>query len=145
MKLVIIGGVAAGASAAARARRLNESAQITIYERGEYISFANCGLPYHIAGTIPDRSQLLVQTPAAMKARFNIDVKTRSEISAIDRAAKKISVRDLQTGNEYFENYDKLILAPGAEPVKPPIEGLDSKKTSSPCAQWPIWMRSLPH
>ena len=126
MKLVIIGGVAGGASAAARARRLNEDAQITVFERGEHISFANCGLPYHIGQTITDRAKLLIQTPQAMKARFNIDVHTRCEIISIDRQARQVLVRDLANGREYRQDYDKLILSPGAEPIRPPIPGINS-------------------
>jgi len=127
MKLIIVGGVAGGASAAARARRLNESAEITIFERGEHISFANCGMPYHIGGTITDRSKLLVQTPQAMKARFNIDVRTRSEVVSIDRQAKEVLVHDLAANREYRQQYDKLILSPGAEPIKPNIPGINSR------------------
>ena len=127
MKLVIIGGVAGGASAAARARRLNESAQITIFERGEYISFANCGLPYHIGGTISDRSKLLIQTPEAMKSRFNIDVCIKTEVIGIDRKAKEVIVRDLSNNHEYRQAYDKLVLSPGAEPIRPNIPGIESK------------------
>ena len=127
MKIVIIGGVAGGASAAARARRLNESAEITIFERGEHISFANCGLPYHIGGTIADRSRLLVQTPQAMKSRFNIDVHVKSEVTGIDREKKEVIVRDLTQNREYRQRYDKLVLSPGAEPVKPNIPGINSK------------------
>ena len=127
MKLVIIGGVAGGASAAARARRLNEAAQITMFERGEHISFANCGLPYHIGGTIADRSKLLIQTPQAMKSRFNIDVRTKSEVIGIDRKAKEVIVRDLAQNREYRQAYDKLVLSPGAEPIRPNIPGIGSK------------------
>jgi NADPH-dependent 2,4-dienoyl-CoA reductase/sulfur reductase-like enzyme/peroxiredoxin family protein/rhodanese-related sulfurtransferase/TusA-related sulfurtransferase len=128
MKLVIIGGVAGGASAAARARRLNETAQIIMFERGEYISFANCGLPYHISGTITERERLLVQTPHAMKSRFNIDVRVKSEVISIDRKAKEVIVRDLSGNREYRQPYDKLVLSPGAEPVRPNIPGINSKK-----------------
>ena len=125
MKLLIVGGVAGGASAATRARRLSEAAQIVMFERGPDVSFANCGLPYHISGTIADRNKLLVTTPAKLKARFNLDVRTRSSVEAINRQAKTIRVRDLATGNEYEEFYDKLILAPGAAPIRPPLPGLD--------------------
>jgi NADPH-dependent 2,4-dienoyl-CoA reductase/sulfur reductase-like enzyme/peroxiredoxin family protein/rhodanese-related sulfurtransferase/TusA-related sulfurtransferase len=127
MKIVIIGGVAGGASAAARARRLNESAQITIFERGQHISFANCGLPYHIGGTIADRSRLLVQTPQAMKSRFNIDVYAKSEVTGIDRQKKEVVVHDLTQNREYRQPYDKLVLSPGAEPVRPDIPGINLK------------------
>ena len=125
-KVVIIGGVAGGASAAARLRRLSENAQIILFERGEYISFANCGLPYHISGTIADRSRLLVQTPEAMRKRFAIDVRTRCEVVRIDRDKKVVHVRDLAAGTEYTESYDALILSPGAEPFVPPIAGIHS-------------------
>src|SRR3954466_10473689 len=116
MKLLIVGGVAGGASAAARSRRLSEDAEIVIFERGPNVSFANCGLPYYVGGEIVDRSKLLVTTPERLRARFNLDVRTRSSVEAIDRAAKKIHVRDLASGREYDEPYDKLILAPGAAP-----------------------------
>jgi NADPH-dependent 2,4-dienoyl-CoA reductase/sulfur reductase-like enzyme/rhodanese-related sulfurtransferase len=127
-KILIVGGVAGGASAAARARRLDEACEIILFERGPDISFANCGLPYHIGGTIPDRDKLLITTPAAMKARFNIDIRTRSEVTAIDRTGRQVGVRNLETGEEYTESYDKLILSPGAAPVRPPIPGIDDPK-----------------
>jgi NADPH-dependent 2,4-dienoyl-CoA reductase/sulfur reductase-like enzyme/rhodanese-related sulfurtransferase len=126
MKLVIVGGVAGGASAATRARRLSEAAQIVLVERGPDVSFANCGLPYHIGGEIADRNKLLVTTPAKLRARFNLDVRTRSSVEAINRLAKTIRIRDLATNEEYDEAYDKLILAPGAAPIRPPLPGLDS-------------------
>ena len=125
MKLVIIGGVAGGASAAARARRLSEDAQIVLFERGPEVSFANCGLPYYVGGLIAQREKLLVTTAERLHARFNLDVRTRSSVEAIDRAAKKVRIRDLASGQEYEESYDKLILAPGAAPVRPPIPGID--------------------
>jgi NADPH-dependent 2,4-dienoyl-CoA reductase/sulfur reductase-like enzyme/peroxiredoxin family protein/rhodanese-related sulfurtransferase/TusA-related sulfurtransferase len=125
-KIVIIGGVAGGASAAARARRLNESAEIILLERGPHISFANCGLPYHIGGVIKDRQRLLVQTPEAMKKRFNIDVRVNSEAIKIDRAQKQIVVKHQSDNRQYTESYDYLILSPGAEPVRPPIAGVDT-------------------
>ncbi|MCE5270736.1 FAD-dependent oxidoreductase [bacterium] len=125
MKLVIVGGVAGGASAAARARRMDEKAEIVILERGEHVSFANCGLPYFVGGEIRDRGSLLVQTPQSLARRFRIDVRTHSDVISIDRAAGKVKVRELQTGREYEETYDKLILAPGASPVVPPIPGAD--------------------
>ena len=114
MKLLIIGGVAGGASAAARARRLSEDAQIVLFERGPEVSFANCGLPYYLGGTIPQREKLLVTTAKRLHERFNLDVRTRTSVEAIDRAAKKVRVRDLAGGRTYEESYDKLILAPGA-------------------------------
>jgi NADPH-dependent 2,4-dienoyl-CoA reductase/sulfur reductase-like enzyme/rhodanese-related sulfurtransferase len=124
-KLVIVGGVAGGATAAARARRLDEFAEIIVYERGEYISFANCGLPYYIGQVIKKRENLLVTTAEALKERYNIDVRNFSEVTAIDRKNKRVSVKNLQTGESYVENYDKLILSPGAEPIKPPMDGVD--------------------
>jgi NADPH-dependent 2,4-dienoyl-CoA reductase/sulfur reductase-like enzyme len=125
MRLLIIGGVAGGASAAARARRLSEEAEIIIFERGEHISFANCGLPYHIGGAIKEREKLLVQTPESLYRRFRIQARVRKEVVRIDRAQKKILVRDLVSGTESFERYDQLILSPGADPIKPPMPGLD--------------------
>jgi NADPH-dependent 2,4-dienoyl-CoA reductase/sulfur reductase-like enzyme/peroxiredoxin family protein/rhodanese-related sulfurtransferase/TusA-related sulfurtransferase len=124
-RILIVGGVAGGASTAARARRLSEDAEIILFERGEHVSFANCGLPYHIGGTIEDRNKLLVQTPASLRKRFNLDVRVRSEVIGIDRMAKEVTVRDLTDGREYTEVYDALVLSPGAEPVRPPIEGFD--------------------
>ena len=124
-RILIVGGVAGGASAAARARRLSEDAEIVIFERGPHISFANCGLPYHIGGTIPQRDRLLVQTPDGMQQRFRVDVRIRSEVVQIDPAAHEITVRDLQTDRQRTEPYDALILSPGAEPVRPPIPGAD--------------------
>lgn len=125
MKVVIIGGVAGGASAATRARRLSEEAEIVLIERGSDVSFANCGLPYYIGGTIADRAKLLVATPAHLRARFNLDVRTHSEALSIDRSARKVRIRDLAAGDEYDESYDRLILAPGAAPIKPPLPGID--------------------
>ncbi len=125
-RILIVGGVAGGASAAARARRLSEQAEIVLFERGEYISFANCGLPYHIGGAIAQRDRLLVQTPASMKKRFNIDVQTRTEAIRIDPARRELTVRDLQTGQDRAEKYDVLILSPGAAPVRPKMPGIDS-------------------
>ncbi len=125
MKLVIVGGVAGGASAATRARRLSEEAEIVLIERGPDVSFANCGLPYHIGGEIADRKKLLVTTPERLHARFRLDVRVRSSVEAIDRAAKKVRIRDLASGRDYEESYDKLILAPGAAPLRPPIPGVD--------------------
>ncbi|MBN1292248.1 MAG: FAD-dependent oxidoreductase [Candidatus Latescibacteria bacterium] len=126
-KIVIIGGVAGGASAAARARRLSETAEIILFERGEYISFANCGLPYHIGGTIKDRNKLLVQTPQSLYERFRIDVRTQTEVTSINRENKEVTVYDRTSGKESVESYDELVLSPGAEPFKPPIPGIDSK------------------
>ena len=125
MKLLIVGGVAAGASAAARARRLSEDAEIILFDRGPDVSFANCGLPYYVGGEIADRKKLLVTTPEMLRTRFRLDVRTQSSVEAIDRAGRKVRVRDLAIGREYEETYDKLILAPGAAPLRPPIPGMD--------------------
>ena len=125
MKLLIVGGVAGGASAAARARRLSEDADIILFERGPDVSFANCGLPYYIGGEITDRDKLLVVTSDRLQARYKLDVRVRTSVEAIDRVAKKVRVRDLQSGSEYEEAYDKLILAPGAAPIRPPLPGID--------------------
>lgn len=130
-KIVIIGGVAGGASAAARARRLSEEAEIIMFERGEFVSFANCGLPYHIGGDIQDRSKLLLQTPDSFLARFNVDVRIFSEVCSINRADKCVTVKNLLDGSEYSESYDFLLLSPGAAPVVPPIPGLDNPLTHS--------------
>ncbi len=126
-RILIVGGVAGGASAAARLRRLDETADIIMFERGDYISFANCGLPYYIGGEIKNREDLLLQTPESFKQRFNIEVRVRNEVTGIDSEKKQISVKNLSTGETYTESYDKLILSPGAEPVKPPIPGIDSE------------------
>jgi NADPH-dependent 2,4-dienoyl-CoA reductase/sulfur reductase-like enzyme/rhodanese-related sulfurtransferase len=125
MRLIIIGGVAGGASAAARARRLDESAEILLVERGPDVSFANCGLPYHIGGVIPERHKLLVVTAEMLRKRFRLDVRTRSEVVAIDRAAKTVRIRDHAADRTYDERYDKIILAPGAAPIRPPLPGSD--------------------
>ena len=125
MKLLIVGGVAGGASAAARSRRLSEDAEIILFERGPDVSFANCGLPYYVGGEIAERKKLLVTTPEMLRTRFKLDVRTRSSVEAIDRSAKKIRVRDLASGREYEESYDKLILAPGAAPLRPSIPGIE--------------------
>lgn len=125
-KVVIVGGVAGGASTAARLRRLDENAEIILLEKGQYISFANCGLPYYIGGAIRERKSLLVQTAQAMKARFNIDVRDLSEVTAIDRQGKLVEIVDHREGKTYKESYDVLVLSPGAVPVKPPIPGIDS-------------------
>lgn len=126
MKTVIIGGVAGGATAAARLRRLDESAEIVMLERGEYISFANCGLPYYIGGTIKSQSALTLQTPESFKTRFNVDVRNFSEAVAIDTAGKSVIVHDHKSNRRYQESYDRLILSTGAQPVRPDIPGIDS-------------------
>ena len=125
MKLLIVGGVAGGASAAARSRRLSEEAEIILFERGPDVSFANCGLPYYVGGEIAERKKLLVTTPELLRTRFRLDVRTRSVVEAIDRSAKTVRVRDLESGREYVESYDKLLLAPGAAPLRPPLPGID--------------------
>ena len=127
-KVVIVGGVAGGASCAARLRRLDETAEIVLLERGEYISYANCGLPYHVGGVIAARESLLLQTPAAMRAKFNVDVRVQNEVLSIDRAAKTVQVRRTETGEVYAEAYDTLVLAPGSSPVRPPLPGIDSPR-----------------
>lgn len=126
MKILIVGGVAGGASAAARARRLSEDAEIILFERGEHISFANCGLPYFIGNIIDEREKLLVTTPDVMKSKFNIDVRVFNEVVSINRDKKEVSVKNLLTNEEYVESYDQLILSPGASAVKPPIKGIDT-------------------
>ncbi|MCT2194584.1 FAD-dependent oxidoreductase [Paenibacillus sp. p3-SID1389] len=126
-KVIIVGGVAGGASAAARLRRLDEEAHIIMFERDPYISFANCGLPYYIGDSIKERSKLLVQTPEAMQRRFNIDVRTESEVIGIDPATKTVLVRSKERG-EYRESYDALILSPGAKPIRPNLPGINSSR-----------------
>ncbi|WP_166244818.1 CoA-disulfide reductase [Paenibacillus turpanensis] len=135
--IVIVGGVAGGASAAARLRRLSEMDEIVMYERGEHISFANCGLPYYIGEVISDRSRLLIQTPEAMKARHQIDVRVQTEVTAIDRQAKKVLARNVQTGEIHEQPYDVLILSPGAKPIVPEIPGLSD-------AQAVFTLRNIP-
>ncbi|MEZ9516218.1 FAD-dependent oxidoreductase [Vibrio splendidus] len=130
-KIVIIGGVAGGASAAARARRLSEDAEIIMFERGPFVSFANCGLPYHIGGDIQDRSKLLLQTPESFLARFNVDARVMNEVVSIDRTNKSVSVKNLVDGSKYNESYDFLLLSPGASAVVPPISGIDNPLTHS--------------
>lgn len=125
MKVLIVGGVAGGATAAARLRRLDEHAEIILFERGEYISFANCGLPYYIGGEITDKADLTVQTPKGFYDRFRVDIRTQNEVIAIDPAAKVVDVKDLKSGEVYNESYDKLILAPGAAPIRPKFDGAD--------------------
>lgn len=125
MKLVIVGGVAGGASAAARARRLDEHAEIVVLERGPDLSFANCGLPYYLGGEIQQRSKLLVTPLERLKVRYKLDARPHSEVTRIDRAGKRVLVRDRATGREYLETYDKLILSPGAKPRVPDVSGGD--------------------
>lgn len=128
MKVIIVGGVAGGASAAARLRRLDENAQITMYERSGYISYANCGLPYYIGGVITDRRQLTLQTPDSFYKRFRVDVKVNHEVLSIDRVNHTVEVKNLSTGEIFTDNYDKLVLSPGAKAVKPPIPGIESER-----------------
>lgn len=128
LRIVIVGGVAGGASAAARARRLSENASITIIERGPDVSFANCGLPYYIGGEISDRERLSVQTPQSLTAMLNVDVLTMTEATSIDKAAKTIQLKDLRDGSTKELPYDKLILAPGAAPIRPPMPGIDDSR-----------------
>ncbi len=128
-RIIIIGGVAGGASAAARARRLNEAAEIIVFERSGYVSFANCGLPYHIGGDIPERAKLLVQTPESLKSRFNIDVRIHSEVIAIHKNLKQIEVKNVITGDTYTENYDVIVLSPGALPIIPTISHINNSRT----------------
>ena len=127
-RIIIVGGIAGGATAAARLRRLDEEAEIIIFERGEYISFANCGLPYYIGGVIEKREKLFLQTPESMKARYNIDVRILTEVVAIDATNKYVTIKDLKSGQVYNESYDNLILSPGAKPVIPPIPGVSNPK-----------------
>ena len=130
-KILIIGGVAGGATAAARIRRLDEHAEIILFERGEYISFANCGLPYYIGGAIKNRDDLLVTTAEDFSLRYRIDIRPFSEVMSIEAAEKHVNVRDVKTGRSYSERYDLLILSPGAAPLKPPIEGIDHERIFS--------------
>lgn len=124
MKVVIVGGVAGGATAAARLRRLDEAAEIVVFERSGYISYANCGLPYYIGGTIADKSALTLQTPESFRARFNVDMRVRHEVEAIDAARHVVTVRNLETDEVFEEPYDKLILSPGARPTRPALPGV---------------------
>ena len=128
MKVLIIGGVAGGATAAARLRRLDEKAEIIVLERSGYVSYANCGLPYYIGGTILGEEDLTLQTPESFKKRFNIDVRVRHEALAIHPGQKSVTVRRLSDGAVYEESYDKLILSPGAKPVRPNLPGIDHEK-----------------
>ncbi len=126
-KYLIIGGVAGGASTAARLRRLDEQSQIIMFERGDYISYANCGLPYYIGGVITERERLFVETPESFKAKLNVDVRVQEEVTSINREAKEVTITR-RDGSTYTESYDKLILAPGAEPLRPPIPGIDNER-----------------
>ncbi|MFZ1985075.1 MAG: FAD-dependent oxidoreductase, partial [Desulfatitalea sp.] len=122
-RILIVGGVAGGASCAARARRLSESAEIIIFDRGHYVSFANCGLPYYVGNVIKKEEDLLVATPELFRRRFNIDVRLRSNVTAIDCANRRVEVADLERGTTYAEAYDALVLSPGARPIRPNLPG----------------------
>lgn len=127
-KVVIVGGVAGGASAAARLRRLDENAEIVMFEKGEFISFANCGLPYYVSGEIKEQSALTLQTPKSFNARFNVDVRILSEVIAINPDVKKVTVKKVVDGTTYEESYDELVLSMGADPIRPNIKGIESNK-----------------
>ncbi|MCK8817870.1 CoA-disulfide reductase [Natroniella sulfidigena] len=135
-KVLIVGGVAGGASAAARLRRVDEEAEIILFEKGDYISFANCGLPYHIGEVIEERSDLLIQTPEAMEDRFNLEVRVKQEVVEIDSQEQQIKVKNLVANETYNEDYDYLLLAPGADPIRPPIPGIEGENIFS--------LRSIP-
>ena len=126
-KTLIIGGVAGGATTAARLRRNDEDSEIIMFERGSYVSYANCGLPYYIGGEIEERDRLFVQTPEGFRKRYNIEVRIESEVLSIDREGKQIEVKNLRTSEVYKESYDKLVLSPGAEPIRPPIPGINEE------------------
>ena len=128
MKVVIVGGVAGGATAAARIRRLEESAQIVVFERSGYVSYANCGLPYYIGGVIADEEELTLQTPESFWSRFRIDVRVRHEVTAIHPQSKTVTVQNLESGETFEESYDKLILSPGAKPTRPKLEGVELER-----------------
>lgn len=128
MKYIIVGGVAGGATVAARLRRNDENAEIILFERGEYVSYANCGLPYYIGEVINNRDNLFVQTVEGFKGRYNVDIRIRSEVEKVDAAGKSVEILDIESGRRYFETYDKLILSPGAEPIRPKIEGIESSR-----------------
>lgn len=124
-KIIVIGGVGGGATAAARLRRLDESAEIIMFERGPHVSFSNCSLPFHLSGTVESHESLVLQSPSSLYDQYRIDARILSEVTAIDRKNKEVKVRNLNTEKEYVESYDKLILAPGANPIVPPFEGID--------------------
>ena len=128
MKILVVGGVAGGMSAAARARRLGEDSEIIVFEKGNYVSFANCGLPYHIGGEIKNRESLLLQTPDSLQKILNLDVRTNQEVVKIDLISKKVTVKDLKGNRQYDENYDKLVLCPGAIPIRPKLSGIEHEK-----------------
>lgn len=131
MKILIIGGVAGGATTAARLRRMDENAEIVLFERGEYVSYANCGLPYYIGGTISERDRLFVQTVKGFISRFNIDIRVKSEVTNIDLENKTVTVHDIAANKDYTESYDKLVVSTGAEPIKPPMPGMEDSRIFS--------------
>ena len=131
LRLIVVGGVAGGATAAARARRLSEDAEIIVFERGEHVSFANCGLPYYVGREIDERESLLLETPESLHARYRLDVRARTEVLAIERAEHRVRARDLESGREYTERYDRLILSPGAAPIRPPLPGIEHPRIFS--------------
>lgn len=141
MKIVIVGGVAGGASAAAVARRLSEDVSIVVFERGSDVSFANCGLPYHIGGKIPLRQSLILKTPEDFKSRFNIDVRIRHEVMSVDPVNKMVTVKNLTSGEVYTEEWDRLLLSTGAAPVVPPCPDY-RKRVSLHCEILLTWMLS---
>jgi NADPH-dependent 2,4-dienoyl-CoA reductase/sulfur reductase-like enzyme/peroxiredoxin family protein/TusA-related sulfurtransferase/rhodanese-related sulfurtransferase len=128
MRILVIGGVAGGMSAAARARRLGEDSEIIVFEKGNHVSFANCGLPYHIGGEIKNRQALLLQTPESLQKILNLDVRTNQEVIKIDLISKKVTIKDLKGSRQYDENYDRLVLCPGAIPIKPRLSGIENEK-----------------
>jgi len=128
MKVVIVGGVAGGATAAARIRRLDEQAQIVVFERSGYVSYANCGLPYYIGDVITEAGELTLQTPESFYTRFRVDMRVRHEVIGIHPEKKTVSVRNLETGEVFEEGYDKLLLSPGAKPIRPRMPGIDKEK-----------------
>ena len=130
-KVVIVGGVAGGASCAARLRRLDEEAEVVVFERGPYVSFANCGLPYHVGGAIPKRANLLVVTPELLRQRFRIDIRARQEVVRIDRARQQVQVTDLESGRTYLEGYDYLVLAPGRRRCGHPSRAANCRGSST--------------
>lgn len=136
MKVLIIGAVSGGANTATRLRRLNKDATIIMFDRGRDVSYAPCGLPYYIGGKVKESGAMVLMTPQSFRERYNIDVRTHSNVKSIDRAAKNIEVEDLQTGNIYRESYDKLVIATGTEPVRPPVPGLESRRV--------FWLHTIP-
>lgn len=125
-KYLIIGGVAGGASTAARLRRLSEEDQIIMFEKDPYVSFSNCSLPYHLSGVVEDSNSLVLMTPEQFKAQYNIEARVNNEVITINRDKKEVTVKNTLTGEKYSENYDKLILSPGATPIVPPIKGIEN-------------------